>query len=198
MLGEFSLPNQPPSKLKLHRSTSKQHRTRVSTEPTCLPPRCRTNSNRRTKLFTGPEPPNHSSLHTPPDQLLFHALPDQPPIHLPPDQVLPDQDYNPTITGPSATGPKRARPDHISPGPPATIHIQDPYPQPHSINRGAGVQQWGRSLRAQARKELSNNFLLLVLKLCTCNQKKRREITYKVDVGTFWLNHYKSACLFTV
>jgi hypothetical protein len=36
-----------------------------------------------------------------------------------------------------------ARPDCFSPSPPAAINIQDPYPQPHSINRGAGVQQWG-------------------------------------------------------
>ena len=56
----------------------------------------------------------------------------------------------PTNTGPKATptfpGPRHhrtntARPDYISPGPPATIYIPDPYPQPHSINRGVGIQQ---------------------------------------------------------
>ena len=84
--------------------------------------------------------------------------------HLPPVHTY--HRSRPT-TGPSSM-PNEAspnqittRPDCFSPGQPAAIYIQDPCPQPHSINRGAGVQQWQTSLRAQAWKELSNNFRYL-------------------------------------
>ena len=103
-------------------------------------------------------PPDHTIAEPP-----SHHISTEPPQHL--HAELPN-------TGPSLhihatpNEPRRtntvASPDRFSPGPPAVIYFQDPCPLPHSINRGAGVQQWQTSLRAQARKELSNYFHTLV------------------------------------
>ena len=55
--------------------------------------------------------------------------------------LIPVQTTLPSTTGPECYRTSSVRPDRISLGPPAAIYIQDPYPQPHSINRGARVQQ---------------------------------------------------------
>ena len=126
---------------------------------------------RRDSIRYSPSSPYHQTC----------LVPDQTPPDQTPSNQLPRPSPNQTSTEPPhchrsthTTGPylppngappnqMTASPDCFSPGPPAAIYFQDPCPLPHSINRGAGVQQWQTSLRAQTWKELSNNFHTLVL-----------------------------------
>jgi hypothetical protein len=113
--------------------------------------------------------PNHLLITSPPNQCnISCSIPVQ--LMTGPTHTLLNTDPHPTrptpLQIPCRMKLRRTRtlPGQIAP---ARAHQQlytskTPCPLPHSINRGAGVQQWQTSLRAQARKELSNYFHTLV------------------------------------
>ena len=169
MKGRLPVQTSPPSMAEPATSSHCRTRSKVYHHRTKLRPHHRTN------LLPSYYRTNHLSMH-------YRT-------GIPPSQHTTEPTVAPTLTGPthhrvdlhrskaspnqplqpSTTGPRRTEPTLPGQIPSVQDHQQlytskTPALQPHSINRGAGVQQWLTSWRAQARIELSNNFQLLVIK----------------------------------